>query len=59
MRPTLIWHPDEKDACADICAGFGDPPCWEVDPAAMPCPKCRMTPLPEPLDPSAVIAPML
>lgn len=59
-----------KSECQDRCASeFGDPPCWEIvndEPSLGPwkacadCLKaCGLPPDPEPLDPNAVIVPLL
>lgn len=56
-----------RDACRDSCAAVGDPPCFELDQRAgnpfNPCDDCLVAcgeePVPQPLDPNAVIAPLL
>lgn len=61
-----------RSICQDACAEFGDPPCYEVhkDLRAVgkqlnpwwPCADCLAAAgieLPEPLDPAAVVRPLL
>lgn len=55
-----------RDACQERCAGFGDPPCWELDrrenvpfDACADCVSDVDGPQPEPLDPDAVVRPLL
>lgn len=56
-----------RSLCQDRCAEFGDPPCYELaerggdEPAW--CELCErdagLDPKPEPLDPNAVVRPLL
>lgn len=58
-----------KSACQDRCAAFGEPSCYEIcndEPGAAPWRPCRdclaecgLPPEAEPLDPNAVIKPLL
>lgn len=58
-----------KEACRNDCAQYGEPPCFEIvadEPSLGPwkpcadCLKaCGLPPDPEPLDPDAVVAPLL
>lgn len=55
--PEAVW-----DACAARCAQFGDPPCRRVEPGCRPCHECVAASgvvLVEPLDPDAVVRPLL
>jgi hypothetical protein len=54
------------DACAERCAEFGDPPCHELDrrndEPFVPCADCLRAcglEVPDPIDPRAVIEPLL
>lgn len=58
----MKFDKDLKEACRENCAEFGDPPCWEIDPGCDPCKECRLEVgdhIPEPLDPNAVVRPLL
>ena len=55
-----------KAACAERCAGFGDPPCYELDGDVWategPCADCLRecgVDVPEPIDPAAAIERLL
>ena len=63
-----------RDACAERCAEFGDPPCWEVvadmkrelgerlGPAWSPCADCFRdigVEVVDPIDPAAIVSPLL
>lgn len=52
--------------CADRCAEFGEPPCYELDHQAgeawTPCEECVLAAYgkaPDPIDPNAVVRPLL
>jgi len=54
-----------ESICAERCADFGDPPCYQVVEnwsAAKFCADCRRAcgiEVPEPIDPNAVVRPLL
>lgn len=55
-----------RAACAERCAEYGDPPCYEMDRREgtewKPCDDCLRdigAPVAEPLDPDAVLRPLL
>lgn len=57
LVPGSVWL-----ECADRCAEFGDPPCRRVEPGCKPCRECCEAVgfmMPEPLDPDAVVRPLL
>lgn len=70
-EPALTLHLSKlRAACAGRCAAYGEPPCYEFDNAsawheADWCKECRsdagedVDSDPEPLDPAAVVAPLL
>lgn len=57
-----IVPPAVVEACRERCAAFGDPPCFRAEPGCRPCLDCLAEAgevLEEPLDPDAVIRPLL
>ena len=56
------WTAAIVSECTDSCAEFGDPPCLRVEPGCKPCADCLRAcgvEVPEPLDPGAVVKPLL
>ena len=61
-RKPVDFDKELMSLCGDRCAEFGEMPCYEAVPGCEPCGDCMvdagMVPV-VPLDPNAVIAPLL